>query len=97
MRGIISYIIAGAIIVFAMDMIAPPLGFGLAVFAWPAVNGDSFQQSVDRTHKSGRLPMPTVNGRQNVPASMPVLVGCDPVFSPLSASKNANYPGRCIG
>ena len=97
MRSIISYIVAGFIVVFAMDMIAPPLGLGLAVFAWPAVNGDSFQQAVDRTHKSDRLPLPTVNGRQNTPASMPVLVGCEPVFSPLSTSKSANYPGRCIG
>jgi len=97
MRSIISYVLAGLVVVLAMDMIAPPIGFGLAVFAWPAVNGNALHQSVDRAHKGDRLPLPLVNGRQNGPTEIPVLVGCEPVFSPLSKSKHANYPGRCIG
>src|SRR5471030_1745934 len=38
MRGFASYLVAGVLVVFAMDFIAPPAGLGLALGAWPAVD-----------------------------------------------------------
>ena len=44
-----------------------------------------------------RLRLPATIGKQQVPQKPPiVLVGCDPVFSPLSASAYANFSGRCV-
>ena len=96
MRSIVSYILAGFIVLTAIDLIAPPIGFGLAVFAWPTVNGSALHQSVNRIHKGDRLPLPTTSSRPIAPRAAPVLVGCEPVFSALSNSRRANYPGRCI-
>jgi hypothetical protein len=98
MRGFASYVVAGILVVLAMDFIAPPVGAGLAVGAWPAVDRGAVVQSVDRTGKSDRLTVPmTTFGKQQVPRNLPtMLVGCDPVFSRLSASAHANFAGRCI-
>jgi hypothetical protein len=97
MRGFISYVVAGILVVVAMDFIAPPVGLGLAVGAWPAVEQGPVVQSVIRTNKSDRLSVPATIGKQQAPRKSPtMLVGCDPVFSPLSASAQANFPGRCI-
>jgi hypothetical protein len=98
MRGFALYMVAGILVVLAMDFIAPPVGLGLAVGAWPAVARGTIVQSVDRTGKSDRLNLPTATvGRQQSPRKSPtVLVGCDPVFSPLSASARANFARRCI-
>jgi len=41
------------------------------------------------------MPVPKASGRRLTPP-VPVLVGCDPVFSALSKEKQANYPGRCL-
>jgi hypothetical protein len=97
MRGFVLYLFAGILVVLAMDVVAPHAGLGLAVMAWPAVNKDATPQAVDRTHKGDRLQIPTANGRREPPPTAPAtLVGCDPVFSVLSSSAYANYPGRCI-
>jgi hypothetical protein len=97
MRSLGSYIVAGILVVLAMDFIAPPVGLGLAVSAWPAVDQGPVGQSVMRIHKSDRLSVPTTIGKQQAPRKSPtMLVGCDPVFSPLSASAQANFSGRCI-
>jgi hypothetical protein len=97
MRGLISYLVAGAMIVFALDFIAPPIGFRLPVKAWPTVQSGAIIQSVDRTHKSDMLVMPAALAkRPNMTQPAKVLVGCDPAFSPLSASAHANFPGRCV-
>lgn len=91
-----SYVVAGILVVLAMDFVAPPVGLGLAVGAWPAV-GQGAVQSVIRTHKRDRLSAPATIGKQQAPRKSPtMLVGCDPVFSPLSASAQANFSGRCI-
>lgn len=97
MRGLASYVVAGILVVLALDLIAPPVGLGLAVGAWPAVERGTALQSVDRTKKTDRMPVPTAVGKQQVPRKPPtMLVGCDPVFSPLSASAQANFAGRCV-
>ncbi len=98
MRSLGSYIVAGILVVLAMDFIAPPVGLGLAVGAWPVADDATAIQKVNRTHKSDRLSIPTTTvGKQQAPRKSPtMLVGCDPVFSPLSASAHANFPGRCI-
>jgi hypothetical protein len=97
MRGFASYLVAGILVVLAMDFIAPPAGLGLALGAWPAVDQNATTQSVVRTHKGDRLSTPLTIGKLPAPPKSPIiLVGCDPVFSPLSASARANFPGRCI-
>ena len=97
MRGFVLYLVAGIMVVVAMDLIAPPAGLGLAVGAWSAHEQESVLQSVNRTTKSDRLSVPKAIGKQQVPRNPPiVLVGCDPVFSPLSASARANFSGRCV-
>jgi hypothetical protein len=98
MRGFALYLVAGTLVVLAMDLIAPPVGLGLAVGAWPAVEQDSIVQSVNRSNKADRLLVPTttVGKQQSPPKSPAVMVGCDPVFSPLSASASANVSGRCV-
>jgi hypothetical protein len=49
MRGVISYVLAGVVVMLAIDMIAPPVGLGVAVFAWPGANENALVQNVNRT------------------------------------------------
>jgi len=97
MRAFISYILAALVVVIALDAIAPPAGFGLAIGARPAVEQENATgQVVDRTHKADRLQVPSANGRRMSPPRAPaVLIGCEPVFSSLSANSRANFAGRC--
>jgi len=95
MRGFISYIFAGTVVVIAMDAMAPPVGLGLATGTWPAV--EEAGQVVDRTHKGDRFQVPLANGRRMLPPRAPtMLIGCEPVFSSLSAGSRANFAGRCV-
>lgn len=96
MRGLASYIFAAAFVVLAMGVIAPPLGLGFAVVARPSADGDVASQRVDRTHKGDRLRLPLANGRKSPPSAPAMLVGCEPVFSSLSAGARANFAGRCV-
>jgi hypothetical protein len=97
MRGFISYILAGIVVLVAMDAIAPPAGLGLAIGKWPSVDGNVAEQVVDRTHKGDRLQVPMAKGGRTSPSLAPeMLIGCEPVFSSLSASSRINFPGRCI-
>ena len=97
MRRFASYLLVGIFVVLALDFIAPPVGLGLSVYAWPGAARGETLQSVDRTNKSDRLPTPAAIGKQQAPHKAPiVMVGCDPVFSPLSASARANFAGRCV-
>ena len=97
MRGFASYLLAGILAVLALDVMAPPVGLGLAVGAWPAVQHEKIIQIVDRTHKGDRLVTPTADGKRPVQIKPPgVMVGCEPAFSPLSASARANFSGRCV-
>ena len=97
MRGFASYLLAGILVALALDFIAPPIGLGLQVGAWPTVEQGSLVQSVNRSHKGDRLNMPTAVDKSHAPRKSPtVLVGCDPVFSPLSASARANISRHCV-
>jgi|SRR5690242_11184263 len=97
MRGLVLYIFAGVFIVLAMAMVAPPVGLGLPVVAWPAVDQNATLQLVNRANKGDRLQMPVTTGRHTPQPKAPaMLVGCEPVFSALSTSAYANYPGRCV-
>jgi len=98
MRGFVPYLLAGSLVVLAMDLIAPPVGIGLAIGAWPAVEHELIVQSVNRTNKTDRLLVPTTTvGKERTRRKAPVvMVGCDPVFSQLSASAQANFSGRCV-
>jgi len=97
MRSFMSYIFAGVVVVVAMDVIAPPAGLGLAIGTWPKVDGNAAVQMVDRTHKGDRLQVPVANSRRPSPPRVPAtLIGCEPVFSSLSASSSANFAGRCV-
>lgn len=79
----------------ALELFVPPAGIGLAVNAWSVVPPGDTMQYVDRTNKGDRLNMSvtTIDKQRRAPAK--ILVGCDPAFSPLSASASANFPGRC--
>jgi hypothetical protein len=96
MPTLATYLLAGSMIVLAMDFVAPPAGMGLNISAWPQIE-DSATQTVNRADKQNRLPLPVANKRP-LPAApaQHVLVGCEPVFSPLSAAAKLNYPGRCM-
>ena len=97
MRGFASYLVAGILVVLAMDFAAPPAGLGLARGAWPAGEPVPVARMVVRAHKGDRLPMLPTSGKLPVQQKAPaMLVGCDPMFSPLSASAKVNSPGRCI-
>jgi hypothetical protein len=104
MRGLAAYLAAGGLLVLALDFMAPPVGIGLSIAAWPTFAGATTQhdgavQYVDRTHKGNRLRLPTTTVEQRpapVRHAPGVPIGCDPVFSPLSAAAQLNFPGRCI-
>ncbi len=97
MRGLASYLLAGILVVLAMDMVSPPVGIGLSFGAWPAVEAAPLAQVVDRAGKGDRLrTSTTVSKRQELQTPPAVLIGCDPAFSPLSASAQANFSGRCV-
>lgn len=96
MRGLIPYILAGILVVLALDFIGPPVGLGMSVSAWPAVDPGQVVQSVVRAHKADRLSLPANTATPQNLKSPATLVGCDPVFSPLSASARANFAGRCL-
>lgn len=100
MRGIVTYLMAGILVVLALDFVAPPVGL-IAVDAKPVAMRDAITQFVDRTHKGDRLNQSTDVGKQQAPRETPsappkIMIGCDPTFSPLSASARANVSGRCI-
>lgn len=97
MRGLASYLLAGMLVVLAMDFVAPSAGLGLAVRAAPVAELSATTQIVDRAHKGDRLSLPASAGEQKTPEQPPaVMIGCDPAFSPLSASARANISGRCV-
>ena len=98
MRAFIPYILAAITVVIALDAFAPA-GLSLATGAWPAINEKEIttDQVVDRTHKGDRWQVPLVSGRRMSPPRAPaMLIGCEPVFSSLSAGSRANFPGRCV-
>ena len=97
MRGVISYVLAGVVVMLAIDMIAPPVGLGVAVFAWPGANENALVQNVNRTHKGDRLQVPAATSRRIAPPDAPAMpIGCEAVFSSLSADARMNFPGRCV-
>jgi hypothetical protein len=101
MRGIASYLLAGVFVVLALDIVAPPAGFGFSpVGASPSAINDVPLQSVDRSNKGDRVPVTTIgkNLIKNQPEQKPqkMLTGCDPAFSPLSAQARANFARSCV-
>jgi hypothetical protein len=97
MRGVASYLTVGALGALAMQLVATSAGFGLEIGARPVADPGMPLQIVDRSHKGDRLRVPALARRPELSnKSSPVLVGCDPVFSPLSAAARANVPGRCV-
>lgn len=99
MRGFVPYVAAAFCAAILADVTAPPAAPGRSAFGNPAPQSDSFhyyRQSVDRTHKSDRLDArPTFGKRQAPSKPAPIMIGCDPAFSPLSGATSANFPGRC--
>jgi hypothetical protein len=94
MRGFGIYLAAGILVVLAMDFIAPPAGLDLNVAAGPVLERGSTIQFVDRTHKSDRLAPPPAVSKPPAPPAQ--LVGCDPVYSPLSAAARADISRHCV-
>jgi hypothetical protein len=97
MRGLVPYLLGGIFVVFAMDFVAPPAGLGMSV-AWPSAAEQS-RAVVDRSHKGDRLLPASVSGEPSAVNHQPprrMMVGCDPVFSPLTASARLNYARRCV-
>lgn len=99
MRAFVSYFLAGALVLMASALLAPEEAL---VQSRGASQNLTQMQSVDRTNKGDRLIVPATSvGKRQTP-QMParetpkMLAGCDPVFSPLVASAQANFPGRCV-
>ena len=105
MRGLSTYLLAGALAAVAMDISILP-GAGSAIGAWPQIeHADVIApvagQSVNRGSKGDRLDLKqTVVGKsqsiesapQTRPAALPQ--GCEPSFSTLTAS--AAYAGNFV-
>ncbi len=100
MRQYASYLVTASILAAALGVVVPLIGFGVPVGARTTVGRDAIVQSVNRTHKGNRLrihiQMPaTIERPQPIRRSPTILVGCEPLFSPLSASAT-NFPSRCL-
>jgi hypothetical protein len=94
MRAFVLYIVTAVFVTVALVFIAPPELFGVG--ARPMTQGRMNIQSVNRTQKGDRL-FPNAVGKSQPPHNSPnILIGCDPVISPLSASARANYSAHCI-
>jgi len=89
--GLVAGLIAGG----ALGLWAPALNWGFAVNAGTVAPAGTTLQSVDRSHKGDRLDVPMTRvGKQ--PVTTPkVLIGCEPVSSPLAGTARASIPGRC--
>jgi hypothetical protein len=97
MRRFLSLVIGGAVLVSGVNAIASFAKRDLASLYRQTSDDNSPLQSVDRSHKGDRLHLPFANGKQMPPPATPsMLVGCEPVFSSLSASSRVNFPGRCV-
>ncbi len=92
MRGLAPYLLSGFVVVIALDFLAPPSG------RLSAATLSNTAQSVNRANKADRIPLPVATvGKRLGPNKAPaILAGCEPVFSPLSASARANFAGRCL-
>jgi hypothetical protein len=105
MRGLASYLVTGVLAVLALGFVVPAAWLALPVDARTVAEPGTALQAVDRTRKSDRLTVPvtvvgkkpaTTLGKERAPMTpVKILDGCDPVFSPLSTSAQANLPGRC--
>jgi hypothetical protein len=85
---------------------------GALAKSWPSADqGQIGQQVVNRDGKSDRLLSSGTSSRNiqtntqiktvreiapKAPSARSVLKGCDPAFSPLSASARLNYSSRCV-
>jgi hypothetical protein len=96
MRSLMPYILAGIVVVVAMDVVAPPVGLGFAGVAQSATGMSQPAQIVDRTRKGDRLQLPRVREGQRPTGVPPMPIGCEAAFSSLSAGARANFPGRCL-
>lgn len=97
MRGLTGGAVVGAVVLLALDSFAPPVGFGVNIRAWPAIEaGQPETQLVNRTRKGDRLPL------RNVVAPPPAApenaaAGCELPFSSLTRSaQGGDYARRCI-
>jgi len=100
MRGVASYMIAGFLVGLALDFVTPPVGFSSSpVAATQLAISDAALQSVDRSNKGDRAAVISVGKSQPAPQpeqqARKMLTGCDPAFSPLSASARANFARSC--
>ena len=96
MRGLVSCLLAGILVVLAMECFAPPVGFGIVVRATPSIEPNATPQFVDRTHKGDRLSPASVGAQRATEPAPPAMMGCDPPFSRLLASARTNVSGRCV-
>jgi hypothetical protein len=98
MRLIVALIV-GIVTGFAVSYAAPALDWGFSVNA--AAPAQPIQW-VDRAGKGDRLikpashQVPTTRVGKQPSAPPKLLVGCEPVSSPLTGSQ-ATIPGRCVG
>ena len=101
MRRVVSYSVAVLFLATAIGVLVPLFGFGLPFGASATVEPGGPVQSVNRAHKANRLVPVSAEKRQPTPAPThrpgTIMVGCDPAFSPLAASAQANFSSRCIG
>jgi len=106
MRGLSTYLLAGALAAVAMDVSILP-GTSSVIGAWPQIEhadviGPVAGQSVNRADKGDRLDLKqTVVGKSQsiesiTPSAKPAALpqGCEPAFSTLTAS--AAYAGNFV-
>lgn len=100
-----AYAAIGLGAVFAAGVLLAPAWFDLSSRAASFADRQVAIQSVNRAGKGDRLlgavtivkktrQAPDV-AREYRPAPVKILKDCEPAFSPLSVSAQANIPGRC--
>jgi hypothetical protein len=97
MRALAGYVLIGVLAVAAMGLVTVA-GLGFAVGARPVAENGAVIQHVDRTHKADRLDVheTTVRSRSAPKQQIALPEGCEPVFSPLVVTKQANISGHCV-
>jgi len=106
MCALLRYSAGGLAALLATAYVAVSADSGLSAFRPTVIEPAGVAQTIvnrknkgDRevTVRDARVPMPAQPKRKPAMVTEPkILEGCDPAFSPLTASPKNNFAGRCV-
>ena len=106
MCAFLRYSTAGLAVLLTTAYVAVSAENGVSAFQPMVLTPTSAETVVNRINKGDRAVtigvsrVPATNRPQNRPAvtsrEQKILEGCDPAFSPLTASANNNFANRCM-